>query len=154
MTDERLTLVERIDADLTQAMRAKDEIAKQALRAAKTALTEARTATENRPLTDAEAVTVLQKLAKRRRDTAAEYEKLGAHERAQAELADVAIFERYLPQALSEAEVEAIARRVITETGATSVKELGRVMGPVVAEVAGRADGRLVSQIVRRLLGG
>ncbi|RIK44036.1 MAG: glutamyl-tRNA amidotransferase [Chloroflexi bacterium] len=154
MTDKTLTLVERIDADLTQAMRQKDETAKQALRAAKTALTEARTATENRPLTDAEAVTVLQKLAKRRRDTAAEYEKLGAHDRAQAELADVAIFERYLPQALSEAEVETIARQVIAETGATSARELGRVMGPVIAQVAGRADGRLVSQVVRRLLGG
>lgn len=154
MTDKTLTLVERIDADLTQAMRQKDETAKQALRAAKTALTEARTATENRPLTDAEAVTVLQKLAKRRRDTAAEYEKLGAHDRAQAELADVAIFERYLPQALSEVEVETIARQVIAETGATSARELGRVMGPVIAQVAGRADGRLVSQVVRRLLGG
>lgn len=154
MTKTNLTLVERLDADLTQAMRDKDEVAKQALRAAKTALTEARTATENRPLTDAEAITVLQKLAKRRRDTAAEYEKLGAHERAEAELADVAIYDRYLPQPLTEAEVEAIARQVIAETGATSVRDLGRVMGPVVAQVSGRADGKLVSQVVRRLLGG
>jgi uncharacterized protein YqeY len=89
-----------------------------------------------------------------RRDTAAEYEKLGSPERAQQELADVPIFERYLPQALSEAEVEEIVRTVIAQTGVTSPRDMGRVMGPVMAEVAGRADGKVVSQIVRRLLGG
>lgn len=154
MTTTSMTLVERIDADLTQAIREKDDVAKQALRAAKTALTEARTATDNRPLTDDEAIAVLQMLAKRRRDTAAEYEKLGAHERAQAELADVAIFDRYLPRALTEAEVEAIARQVIADTGASSLRDLGLVMGPAIAQVSGRADGKVVSQVVRRLLGG
>jgi uncharacterized protein YqeY len=154
MTTTSMTLVERIDADLTQAIREKDDVAKQALRAAKTALTEARTATDNRPLTDDEAIAVLQMLAKRRRDTAAEYEKLDAHERAQAELADVAIFDRYLPRALTEAEVEAIARQVIADTGASSLRDLGLVMGPAIAQVSGRADGKVVSQVVRRLLGG
>jgi uncharacterized protein YqeY len=148
-----MSINEQINADLTQAMRDRDEVAKQALRAAKTALTEARTATANHEITDAEAISVLQKLAKRRRDTAAEYEKLGATERAQSELADVAIFERYLPKALDEAEVEAIARQVITQQGATSLRDLGAVMGPVIAQVAGRADGKVVSQVVRRLLG-
>jgi uncharacterized protein YqeY len=152
MTNSTQNIVERIDADLKQAMRDRDEVAKQALRAAKTALTEARTATANHALSDDEAVTVLQKLAKRRRDTAAEYERLGANAQAQSELADVVIFERYLPKALDEAEVEAIARTVIAEKGATSLRDLGSVMGPVIAQVAGRADGKLVSQVVRRLL--
>jgi uncharacterized protein len=142
MSEATSLIAERIDADLKQAMRDKDEIAKQALRAAKHALT------------DAEAISVLQKLAKRRRDTAAEYEKLGSPERAQQELADVVIFERYLPQALSEAEVEAIVRTVIAQTGATSPRDMGRVMAPTMEQVAGRADGKVVSGVVRRLLGG
>jgi uncharacterized protein YqeY len=147
-----MTIIERVDADLTQAIRTKDEQAKQALRAAKTALTQARTAGINHDLTDEEAITVLQKLAKQRRDTAAEYEKLGHSERAQHELADIQIFERYLPKALTEAEVEEIVREVIAQVGATSPRDLGAVMGPTMAKVAGRADGKLVSQIVRRLL--
>lgn len=147
-----MTISERIDADLRQAMRDRDEVAKQALRAAKTALTEARTATANHDLSDEEAIAVLQKLAKRRRDTAAEYEKLGETARAQHELADVTVFDRYLPQALSEAEVEAIVRQVIADTGVTSLREMGAVMGPSMAKVAGRADGKVVSQVVRRLL--
>ena len=147
-----MTISERIDADLRQAMRDRDEVAKQALRAAKTALTEARTATANHDLSDEEAIAVLQKLAKRRRDTAAEYEKLGETARAQNELADVTVFDRYLPQALTEAEVEAIVRQVIADTGVTSLREMGAVMGPSMAKVAGRADGKVVSQVVRRLL--
>jgi uncharacterized protein YqeY len=147
-----MNLVERIDADLKQAMRDKDETGKLTLRAAKTALVEARTATDNHPLTEEEAIAVLQKLAKRRRDTALEYERLGSAERAQAELAEVAILERYLPRQLDEAEVEAIARTVIAQKGATSVRDMGAVMGPVMEQVAGRADGKVVSQVVRRLL--
>lgn len=147
-----MNLVERIDADLKQAMRDKDETGKLTLRAAKTALVEARTATDNQPLTEEEAVSVLQKLAKRRRDTALEYEKLGSTERAQAELAELAILERYLPRQLDEAEVEAMARAVIAQKGATSVRDMGAVMGPVMEQVAGRADGKVVSQVVRRLL--
>lgn len=153
MSQLPLSIVERIDADLKQAMRDRDDVAKQALRAAKTALTEARTATENHALSEAEAVEILQKLAKQRRGTAAEYEKLGNPDRAQAELADVEVLDRYLPRQLSEAEVEAIVRSVIAQTGVTSVRAMGAVMAPAMAEIAGRADGKLVSQIVRRLLG-
>jgi len=117
-------------------------------------LVEARTATDNQPLTEGEAITVLQKLAKRRRDTALEYEKLGSTERAQAELAEAAILERYLPRQLDEAEVETIVRAVIAQKGATSVRDMGVVMGPAMEQVAGRADGKVVSQVVRRLLTG
>jgi uncharacterized protein YqeY len=147
-----MNLVERIDADLKQAMREKDETGKLTLRAAKTALVEARTATDNQPLTEEAAISVLQKLAKRRRDTALEYEKLGSMKRAQAELAEVAILERYLPRQLDEAEVEAIVRAVVAQKGATPVRDMGAVMGPVMEQVAGRADGKVVSQIVRRML--
>jgi uncharacterized protein YqeY len=147
-----MNLVERIDADLKQAMREKDETGKLTLRAAKTALVEARTATDNQPLTEEAAISVLQKLAKRRRDTALEFEKLGSMERAQAELAEVAILERYLPRQLDEVEVEAIVRAVVAQKGVASVRDMGAVMGPVMEQVAGRADGKVVSQIVRRIL--
>ncbi len=147
------TLLERIDLDLKQAMRDKNEVDKLALRAMKTALTLARTETSNHNLADAEAIGVLQKLAKKRRDTAVEYEKLGRPEQAQAELAEMTVIERYLPRALNEAEVEELARAVIAARGATSAREIGAVMGDLMPKVAGRADGKLVNQVVRRLLG-
>jgi len=153
MTDTTTpTLSERIDADLKQAMRDRKEVDKMALRALKTALTMARTATANHDLTEAEVQTVIQKEAKRRRDTAAEYERLGAPDKAAAELAELPILERYLPRQLSEAEVEVIVREVIAEKGATSIKEMGSVMSGVMARVTGVSDGKVVNGIVRRLL--
>lgn len=145
-------LSERIEADLKQAMRDRKEVDKMALRALKTALTMARTATANHDLTEAEVQTVIQKEAKRRRDTAAEYERLGAPDKAAAELAELPILERYLPRQLSEAEVEVIVREVIAEKGATSMKEMGSVMSGVMARVTGVSDGKVVNGIVRRLL--
>src|SRR5262245_28252184 len=127
-TSQAPGLQERIEADLRQAMRDRNEVEKLALRSLKTAITVARTATDNHTLTNAEIVTVIQKEAKRRRDTAAEYERLGASEKAAAELAELPTLERYLPPQLSEAELEAIVRTVIAEKGATSLKEMGSVM--------------------------
>ncbi len=146
-------LQSRIDADLKQAMRERDEVTKLTLRAVKTALTEARTSGAQHELSADEVLTVVQKEAKRRRDAAAEYERLGDANRASAELVELAVLERYLPRQLSEAEVEVIARRVIAGLGATSPKQMGAVMAALMPEVKGEADGKLVSQVVRRLLG-
>ncbi len=107
----------------------------------------------NHALSQEQVVTVVQKEAKRRREAALEYEKGGATARVNAELAELAVLEAYLPKALSDAEVEELARQVIAEVGATTPKELGKVMGPLVARVNGRADGKVVSATVRRLLG-
>lgn len=148
-------LVARIDADLKQAMRDKNETEKLTLRSIKTALTEARVSGgAEHELTYGDVMAVLQKEAKRRRDAAAEYEKAGNPARAQDELAEMHVIERYLPQQLSEAEVEEIARRAIAQVGATSPKEMGAVMQVAMPEMKGRADGKLVNQVVRRLLGG
>jgi uncharacterized protein YqeY len=146
-------LQSRIDADLKQAMRERDEVTKLTLRAVKTALTEARTSGAQHELSADEVLAVVQKEAKRRRDAAAEYERLGDANRANAELVELAVLERYLPRQLSEAEVEVIARRVIAGLGATSPKQMGAVMAALMPEVKGEADGKLVSQVVRRLLG-
>ena len=143
----------RIDADLKQAMRDRDEVTKLTLRSVKTALTEARTSGAQHELTEDEVLAVVQKEAKRRRDAAAEYERLGDANRAAAELVELAVLERYLPRQMSEAEVETIARRVVDEVGATSPKQMGAVMAAMMPEVKGLADGKLVSQVVRRLLG-
>lgn len=154
MSANEPTLAERIDADLKQAMRAQDNIAKLALRAVKTALTEAtKTGSGQHTLGDEQVLAVVQREAKRRREAAVEYDKVGAAEPAAQERAELAVLERYLPRQLSEEEVEALARTVIAETGASSVRDLNKVMPVMIARVAGSADGKLVSQVVRRLLG-
>lgn len=145
-------LIAQIDADLKQAMRDKDEVAKITLRSAKTALTEARTSGAEHALSRAEVLAVLQKEAKKRRDAAAEFEKYGDPQRAGAELAEMRVIEKYLPRQMEEAEIEVVARRAIEQVGATSPKQMGAVMSAVMAEVAGKADGKTVNQVVRRLL--
>jgi uncharacterized protein len=147
-------LVAEIDADLKQAMRDRDEVTKLTLRSVKTGLTEARTSGEyEHELTRDEVMAVIQKEAKRRRDTAAEFTRVGDPQRAAAELAELHVLERYLPRQMDEAEIEAIARQAIAQVGATSPKQLGAVMSVVMAEVQGKADGKVVNQTVRRLLG-
>jgi uncharacterized protein YqeY len=146
-------LVGRIDSDLKQAMRDKDEVTKLTLRSVKTALTEARTSGAEHTLGQDEVMAVIQKEAKRRRDAAAEYTRVGDRTRADAELAELHVLEKYLPHQLDETEIEAIARRVIAQLGATSPKQFGTVMSAVMAETQGNADGKAVSQVVRRLLG-
>ena len=150
---ENLTLAQQIDADLKTAMLARDETAKLTLRSVKTALSAA-TKTEDAPqLDDALVQSVLQREAKRRRDAAAEYEKAGSPERAAQELAELAVLERYLPQQLTDAEVEAIVAAVIAEMGATGMAEMGKVMSAAMPRVGDRADGKRVNQAARRLLG-
>jgi uncharacterized protein len=153
MSAEQSALAARIDADLKDAMRAQDTIAKLALRAVKTALTEARKSGSDHDLNDEQVMAVIQREAKRRREAAAEYDKVGAATPADQERAELAILEHYLPRQLSEAEVETVVRAVIAETGATSVRDLNKVMPVIMGRVAGTADGKLVSQVVRRLLG-
>ena len=150
---ENLTLAQQIDADLKAAMLARDETAKLTLRSVKTAVSAA-TKTEDAPqVDDALVQSVLQREAKRRRDAAAEYEKAGSPERAAQELAELAVLERYLPQQLTDAEVEAIVVAVIAETGATGMAEMGKVMSAAMPRVGDRADGKRVNQAARRLLG-
>jgi len=155
MSAEQPALAVRIDTDLKQAMRAQDNIAKLTLRSVKAALTEAsKSGNEQHSLTDDQVMAVVQREAKRRREAAGEYDKVGATVQADQERAELAILENYLPRQMSEAEVEALARTVIAETGATTVRDLNKVMPVMVSRVAGSADGKMISQVVRRLLGG
>ncbi len=153
MSNETMTLAEQIDADLKQAMRDRDEPVKLTLRALKTAFMQARSSgSAAHDLTDAEMLEIVRREAKRRTDAAEEYRRFGSPERAAAELAEYQVLQKYLPQQLSEAEIEAIVRTVIAEVGATSVKQMGQVMPAVLAKTGASADGKTVNQIVRRLL--
>jgi uncharacterized protein YqeY len=145
-------LLHQLDLDLQQAMRDRDETRKLTLRSAKTALTETMKASADHSLNEEQIIAVLQKEAKRRREAAAEYTKAGDAHRAALELAELAVLETYLPKALDDTEIEKIASEVIAEVGATSQKEFGKVMGPIMARVAGRADGKQVGAVVRKLL--
>ena len=148
------TLLDRVNDDLKEAMRRKDETAKLALRSVKSAILEAqKSGNFSEALTDPELVQVIGKTAKQRRDTIAEYERVGRKDLAAIEAAELAVIEQYLPTQLSAAQIEEIVRAVIAETGAQSVRDLSKVMPAVMQRVAGQADGRAVNQIVRQLLG-
>ena len=153
MTESTNTLEAQLEADLRQAMRDRNNTAKIALRAVKTTLTEARKAGADHALSDEQIVMLIQREVKRRRESAAEFAKLGAPDKAEAELAEVAVLDKYLPQQLDEAAVEVLVREAIAQIGATSPRELGKVMAAVMPRVQGVADGKVVNQIARRLLG-
>jgi uncharacterized protein YqeY len=105
-------------------------------------------------LDDADALGVIQKLAKQRQEGIEQAEKAGRADIVEAEAAELAILETYLPQQMTREEVEAVARTVIKEMGATEMRDMGRVMGPLMEKLRGQADGKLVSDVVRSLLSG
>lgn len=146
-----MTLSERLEAAMRDAMRARDEMRTQTLRMAMAAAHNQKIA-KGRDLTDEEVVDVLGKQVKQRRESIAMYRDAGREDRAVLEESEAAILAEFLPQQLREPEVEALARAAIASTGAAGPGDLGRVMGALSAQTRGRADGRLVSEVVRRLL--
>ena len=141
----------RIENAMRDAMRARDERRTQTLRMAMAAAHNERIA-RGRELTDDEVVDVLTRQVKQRRESIAMYRDAGRDDRAQIEEAEAAILAEFLPAQLSEAEVTELARAAIAEVGASSPSDMGRVMGRLMPQTRGRADGRLVSDVVRRLL--
>jgi uncharacterized protein YqeY len=151
--DAPMTLSGRIESAMRDSMRAREEQRTQTLRMAMAAAHNARIA-RGRDLTDEEVVEVLTRQVKQRRESIAMYREAGREDRAAAEEVEATILAEFLPQQLTEAEVTDLARTAIAETGASSVADLGRVMGRLSPQTKGRADGRLVSDVVRGLLGG
>lgn len=148
-----MTLFEQVSKDIITAMKAKDKVRLEALRNIKKYFIEAKTAPgANDTLEDAAALKILAKLAKQGRDTAALYESQGRPDLAAEEAAQAAVIEEYLPKALSPEELEAEVKAIIAETGATSPKEMGKVMGVASKKLAGRADGKAISELVKKLL--
>lgn len=147
------TLFDQISQDIVAAMKAKDKVRLEALRNVKKYFIEAKTAPgANDELADDAALKILAKLVKQGRDTAALYTEQQRPDLAETELAQVAVIEAYLPKALTPEELEAALRSIIAETGATSAKEMGKVMGVATKRLAGRADGKAISTLVRQLL--
>ena len=134
-------------------MIARDKVRLETLRNIKKVFIEAQTAPgANENLADEDAMKILQKLAKQGRESANTYTQQGRQDLADAELAQVSIIDEYLPKPLSEEEIEAEVKAIIAETGATSMKEMGKVMGLASKKMAGKADGSLISGIVKKLL--
>lgn len=148
-----MDLFETVSKDIIAAMKAKDKVRLEALRNIKKYFIEAKTAPGAADtLADADALKILAKMAKQGRDTAALYTAQNRPDLAQEELAQVAVVEAYLPRPLTPEELEAAVRDIIAETGATGMKDMGRVMGTASKRLAGRADGKALSEAVKRLL--
>jgi len=148
-----MALMDQISKDIVAAMRAKDQPRLVPLRMAKAALTN-KEVEKGRPLDEAESQQVIASLIKQRRDSAEQFEKGGRAELAAKEIAEISALEAYLPPPVDPADLERAVDEAIKESGATSAKDLGRVMKAVMPKLAGKgADGRLINEIVRRRLG-
>lgn len=149
-----MDLFDQISNDIKEAMKAKDKVKLETLRNVKKFFLEAKTAPgANDTLTDDAALKIMQKLVKQGKDSAAVYEQQGRADLAEAELAQVKVIEAYLPKQLSAEELEARLKEFIARTGATSGKDMGKVMGVASKELAGLAEGRAISAKVKELLG-
>ncbi len=147
-----MSLKERIVADLTAAMKAKDAARTSTLRMVKAAV-QNREIEKGGELTDEELTKALQSLVKQRRDSVEQYEKAGRAELAEKERAEIAVIEEYLPRAATREEIEQAVAEAVAETGASSMKEMGAVMKAAQGRLGGAADGRTVSEIVKSKLG-
>jgi uncharacterized protein YqeY len=148
-----MSLKERIISDLTAAMKSKDAARLSTLRMVKASVMN-REIEKGGDLTDEELTKAMQSLVKQRRDSIEQYEKAGRQELADKERAEIEVIENYLPQAATREEIEQAVTAAISETGATSMRDMGAVMKAVQASLTGRsADGRMVSEIVKAKLG-
>ena len=147
-----MAMLDTLQSDLKDAMKAGDVVARQTLRMAIAAIKNRRI-DSGEDLSEAEELAVLQKEVKKRQDSAEQYKAAGRDELAETELAEIVVLERYLPAQLSEDDVHTIVRETIESLGLTSKKEMGQVMKAVMAEHKGRIDGKLVQRLAGELLG-
>ena len=148
-----MALETQIQKDIMAAMKEKDTVRLNAVRSIKSAILLAKTSEGgSKELTDGDIVKLIQKLAKQRKEAAEQYTAAGRQELADNEIAEAAVLDTYLPKQLSEAEVEAKVREIIARTGASKPSDMGKVMGVATKELAGLAEGRTISGIVKNLL--
>ncbi len=147
-----MTLEERISQDLITAMKAKDEASKRGIRAIKQAILLVKTDGSGAAITPEMEIKLLQKLVKQRKESIAIYEQGGREDLASVEREEVEVIERYLPKQLTPAELEPLIAELIAETGATSVKDMAKVMGLANKRLAGKADGKAIAEVVKKLL--
>lgn len=148
-----MSLEKQVMEEMKAAMKSKDSVALQALRALKSAFLLAKTeAGAGDELTDEQQMKIVQKQVKQRKDSAAIFVEQGRQDLADPELAEAAVLEKFLPEALSEEEIEKVVVATIAEIGAEGMKDMGKVMGIVSKKLAGQADGKTISGIVRKNL--
>jgi len=148
-----MALFEQISEDIKAAMKARDKVALETLRNVKKVFLEAKTAPgANDTLSDEDALKLMQKLVKQGKDAAQIYVGQNRQDLADEELAQVAVIERYLPKMLSGEELEAAVKAIIESVGATSMKDMGKVMGTATKQLAGKAEGRAINEMVKKLL--
>ena len=148
-----MNLAEQIDADLKSAMLARDEVRKLTIRGIKKEIIEAKTAPgANGEVSDDTILKIVAKLLKQRKDSAAIYSEQGRADLAENELAEAAVLETYMPKQMSAEELDAAIRDMIAQTGAQGPKDMGKVMGVATKKLAGKAEGRVISATVKRLL--
>lgn len=148
-------LKDQIADDLKDAMRAKDDVRRRTLRSLRAALTNAEIASRgdgDGELTEQEELRILQKAAKQREESIEQYEAAGRDELAENERAELDIIKEYLPQPLTDEELRDIIQSIVDDVGATSMADMGRVMGPAMSQLRGRADGNRVREIVEDIL--
>ncbi|WP_430810377.1 MULTISPECIES: GatB/YqeY domain-containing protein [unclassified Carboxylicivirga] len=149
-----MSLEAQINNDIKEAMKAKDRIRLEALRGVKKEVIEAKTSKgAAEELTDADVMKIVQKMVKQRKDAAELFKSQNREDLAEKELAEVEAISGYLPAQLSQAELEPLVKAIIEKVGATTMKEMGKVMGVASKELAGKADGKDISAVVKQLLG-
>lgn len=152
-----MSLKDRITEDIKLAMKAKDKVRLETVRSIKKSILEKEVSvrpTGQETLTEAQEMEVLVQLAKQRRDSIAQYQQAGRTDLADQETQELAILEEYLPKQLSDAEIGQVIDDLIRQVGATSAKDLGKVMGPAMQQLKGKADGKKVQDMVKARLSG
>lgn len=150
---KKAMLYDQVSNDIKEAMKARDKVRLETLRNIKKVFIEAKTAPgANDTLEDAAALKILAKLAKQGKESAETFKQQNREDLAEEELAQVRVIEEYLPKPLSAEEIEAKVKEIIAQTGASSIKEMGKVMGVASKQMAGKADGKMISDIVKKLL--
>jgi uncharacterized protein YqeY len=148
-----MSLQKEVMDKMKEAMKAKDTVALQALRAVKSAFLLAKTATGvQAEITPDQELKIIQKQVKQRKDSATIFITQNRQDLADPELAEIAVLEQFLPAALSEEEIEKVVAMTITKLGASGMKDMGKVMGVVSNELSGQADGKVISTLVKKLL--
>ena len=147
-----MSMEQQIQQDIKAAMLAKEKTRLESLRAIKAAILLAKTADGSESIADEAVVKIIQKLVKQRKETAEIYKQQNREELAAQELAEAAAMEVYLPKQLSEEELEAELKKIIAQVGATGPQDMGKVMGTATKALAGKAEGRMISAMVKKLL--
>lgn len=148
-----MSLEAKIAQDLKTAMKAKDKATMRSIRAIKSAILLLKTDGSGKEITEEVEIKLLQKLVKQRKESLDIFQKQNREDLAQKEQEEIAVIEKYLPEQMDEGALTEVLKKIIADTGASSMRDMGKVMGMASKQLAGKADGKMISQVVKKLLG-